>query len=464
MSIIKKHFAKTTADSKQIHDLEIYSSKRIGKSVKIKYHLYINLRGLDKYVVNTRYNTINFYSPSNIKIHSNRYQLDANRRRSIHVYGEFSINVSNDVSSIDIWYENIGRLTRSSSQDLVNHTIIPKTKVGSVSVTKNIERTLTFKWVITDQEDTYNVYDLSSFTIPNIRPTSKYYTFLGWTTVKYNNTPEGIMKAKATISPMGRLYNISSDRTYYAVWRPKRCKYRFFSYDNRIIILTLDHTYGVPTELPNLDLLSNGKYKTKGYTFSGWKSGDEIYNSEADIWPLQETNHYVNFYPTKAAYSNTLEFKFLNDDNDKKIFQKDTDEAYLADSPFTMDNALLNIEGKGNFTVTTAKPGYNLIGWSTTPLDIVESGKGLTPGKYKASDNPNATSAFTIYPVSGKIDKFDYSYFINSKLTLYAYYENSTSVYVYTKYGWKLAEPYIYTKYGWKNSIPNVYTKYGWKI
>ena len=190
MSIIKKHFARTTADSKQIHDLEIYSSKRIGKSVKIKYHLYINLRGLDKYVVNTRYNTINFYSPSNIKIHSNRYQLDANRRRSIHVHGEFSINVSNDVSSIDIWYENIGRLTRSSSQDLVDHTIIPKTKVGSVSVTKNIERTLTFKWVITDQEDTYNVYDLSSFTIPNIKPTSKYYTFLGWTTVKYNNTPD----------------------------------------------------------------------------------------------------------------------------------------------------------------------------------------------------------------------------------------------------------------------------------
>ena len=107
MSIIKKHFAKTTADSKQVQDLEIYFSKRIGKSVKIKYHLYINLRGLDKYVVNTKYNTINFYSPSNIKIHSDRYKLDANRRRSIHVYGEFSINVSNDVTSVDIWYENI---------------------------------------------------------------------------------------------------------------------------------------------------------------------------------------------------------------------------------------------------------------------------------------------------------------------------------------------------------------------
>ena len=44
------------------------------------------------------------------------------------------------------------------------------------------------------------------------------------------------------------------------------------------------------------------------------------------------------------------------------------------------------------------------------------------------------------------------------EITLYPILEYSTSMYVYTANGWKLAMPYVYTANGWKQSMGNIYT------
>lgn len=468
MSSIKKHWDDAGYRPGQRQDLEITFVSRKGNKVKIKWELKVRSNGTDMYHYNTRHNKASIYSPKDNKRSSETYQARGTNDKTT-VSDSFTMTVENDTDKIDFWYKNKRVWVKHTDAYEPRSTgVVDKTKVGTLSIPKNVKHTIKFVGVVNKYEKEYSVYDENSFTIPKLSPTSSYYDFKGWTTKKYSNTLKNIKAAKVDTSTGHKIDSVEKSITYYAVWRPKTIYYYFWDKGSKSPnpSYKIKHTYGTPTSMPNGDTHLKGKYKVDGYSFKHWlllpdKKVKYKANSDCSEWVKGSSNH-VSFSPYREADANRIEFIFNNPNGDKRIFTGD--EAYYTDSKFNMSKALTNSNGEQKFTPTTAWPGYNLVGWSTTPLDIEDPGKSSSSGKHTSASSNDTNKSFTIYPVSGIIDKFDYSYFKDHKLTLYAYYEYYTTTYVYTQDGWKLAMPYVYTKDGWKMAMAYVYTKDGWKI
>ena len=482
MSKITKHWDDAGSRPGQRQDLTIEFVSRKGNKVKIKWELKVRSNGTDMYDYHTRHNSARIYSPKDNRRSSQSYQAKGHKDHAS-VSDSFTMEVENETSKIDFWYKNKRVWVKHTDAYEPRSTgVVDKTKVGTLEIPKNVKHTIKFDWVISDTVKEYKVWDQNSFTIPNLSPNSKYYDFKGWTTKKYDNKLSEIKKAKVDVKAGKKIDSVENNITYYAVWRPKTIVYCFYDKGSRAgnPSYRIKHTYGTPTKMPDGDnvptsiIKNSTKYRVPGYTFKHWvlyrndagaiRSKTYKPGSKCSEWPTKGLN-YVVFIPQRDPDPNTIEFLFKNPNDDKRVFSKgDSGEAYYTDSKFNMSKALTNSSGEKKFTDITAWPGYKLVGWSTTPLTIAMPGKSLSIGKHSSSADEKASKAFTIYPTSGTIDKFDYSYFSKHKLTLYGYYEYYTTTYVYTKDGWKLAMPYVYTKDGWKMALSYVYTKDGWKI
>ena len=116
----------------------------------------------------------------------------------------------------------------------------------------------------------------------------------------------------------------------------------------------------------------------------------------------------------------------------------------------------------GNFTYRV--PGYNVLGWSIRPYPIRNPGDAPLPiisnvpyivshkeGIYIGADDLT-TESFKISDTEVR------RHIIGQDITLYPVLEYSTSMYIYTTVGWKLAMPYVYTNSGWKQTLGNIYT------
>lgn len=468
MSSIKKHWDDAGSRPGQRQDLTIEFVSRSGNSVKIHWELKVRSNGTDMYDYSTRHNSARIYSPKDTRVSKKNYQAKGHKDHAS-VSDTFTLhNIDNETDKIDFWYKNKRVWAKHTDAYEPRSTgVVDKTHVGTLSIPKNVKYKITFDYIISDTVKEYSCWYGNNFTIPNLSPSSKRFFFEGWTTKKYSNNLTAIKNAKATVQSGKVLDNVTSNHSYYAVWKPQTRVYCFYAKGSRNgnPSLKKTHTYGTPTTMPDADTMNNGKHKYPGYTFKYWisKETNKHYKakSECSEW-VNDTGH-INFVAHVEPDPNTVEFQFLNPDKNIRTFKKDSKEAYYTDSEFDMSKALTNASGSKRFNTVSAWPGYKLVGWSTTPLSIAQPGKSLKVGKHTSGADKLATKVFTIYPVSGK-QVFDYDYFKDHKLVLYAYYEYYTTCYVYTEEGWKLAMPYVYTEEGWKMALTYVYTEEGWKL
>lgn len=470
MGSISKSWSDAGSRPGQRQKITITYESRDAGNVKVSYKFSAHSNGTDNYDFNTRHNRFTIYCPKDDSQVSKSYQAQgycASRSFS----GTFTVTgVGDATTELDFYYRNKRVWVKHTDAYEPRSTgVVSKTKIGSLSIPENTKYNIKF----VDTRDggktyTYTCYRKRDFTVPKISLSSDYYTFQGWAATKGSTT--------VAYTAGGVIKDVTQSLTYYSIWKPRTCNYNFYD-KNKKLITTLKHTVGKPTQVVNLNTYKDGKYKIRGYNFTGWTSNGYTYGptSTSSIWI--GTGSDVNFYPTYEAQTNKLIFVY----SPQAIFK------YKTDATFRMGKALIELD-KTRFTI---KPGYKLVGWSTKPpADLAKTVAGFSstgvalPGQgYKISGLTKVTtiedntyysgSGFRIYPVEGPV-KFDYSDFttLNPKdasfdgnqLKLYPYYEYYATSYVYIDGEWKLAMPYIYTDDGWKMALSYVYTESGWKL
>ena len=468
----------------QYQKLTITYESRSGNSVKVKWHLYVKSNGYDNYSYNSRHNNAKIFHGQSTERDSWSYQAKGSYATKSHD-GSFTINgVGNTTTNLEFWYSN-QRLWpgHTNSWDPRSTGVVSKTKVGNLSIPANTLHNIYFNEVVNNKTSTYQCYYANNFTIPSLTPTSPYYTFQGWTSKNYasgysqgSNIPNAVLANGSVEKKSGNSITVNSNLSYYAVWKPKVCKYNFYDYNDKLIT-SISHTYGTYTKLPNIDTDdSYAAYRVPGYNFSGWHVGSKtgkLYDPDANCaeWGASE----VNFYPEKTPQLNIIYFKIP--DNEKSY-------DYITDDLFNMSSPLNDL-GKNDILL---KPGYKLIGWSTVPPNIMaqsyselsqegyafpNQGYNLPGLKEDRSGYYYIGSGVKIYPISGNV-QFNYDDFVainppisgydGNQLKLYPYYEYYTTTYVYHDGEWKLAMPYIYKDEKWNMALSYIYDNSNWKL
>ena len=485
MAKITKTWKKAGYLPGQYQKVSIEFISRNGDDVKVKWDFYAKSLGWDTYTYNVRHNTFHIYYGNTKKV-TQSYQASGNCGTKS-FSGNFTISgIKNKDDDLVFYYDN-DRVwaTHTNAWDPRSTGVVDKTKIGTLTIPQNNQHTVDFDELINDNVHTYKVYHDNKWSIPKLNPESRYFTFKGWTTEDYakGHKSEGVhipnsilAKAKVDVTA-GKSITVSKNLDYYAVWKPKTCKYKFYDYNRKLISdLTIEHTWNTETKLPNLDKVSNGKYKQAGYTFYGWRrerttstgtvqkhtyAPEDTDFAKCTEWPLKtQSTLEVTFYAKNTAKDNDVIFHFPD---------QDLTFGYNTDEKFSLDKAL-STYGKSTYEI---KPGYNLIGWTnitpeTSGLGVAMPNKAFSNLKVIKGTNDcvdhyaDKNGKYTVYLYKGKV-VFDYKDFkirksANPVLNLYPYYEYYTTAYVYTSSGWKLAMPYVYTSDGWKAALSHIYT------
>lgn len=480
----------------QKQKLTIEFKSRSGNTVYVNYTLDVKSLGNDRYYYSERHNEFHIFQPkSSIRV-TRTYQLRGYPKNGTYT-GSFNItNVGNTVTSLDFYYENKRIWVKHTNPGDPRSTgVVKKTHIGSLPIPANTLHSVTFKDIINNKEYKYSCYHDNNFTIPNLDLSSDKYTFEGWTTVDYTQGMTGYDIPNVTIEGIeptiktNNTVKITSNITYYSVWKPKICSYNFYWYDNSKILFQWPHKWGTFTTLPDLDkeikykdnnsAIVKSSFPYPGYNFSGWRafSPTGLYyspNSSCNEW--NETG--VDFYPEKTAKLNKIRFKI----KDKNLPNNELLFDYYTDDNFEMRSPLDEL----NTSEIFIKPGYKLIGWITISpkvlqdrtkyKDILDNKEGIAfpncgYNLYNLSFNGKyyENGELRVYPTNGKIvfnyddfiedDEFPYPY-----LNLYPYYEYYTTIYIYDNNEWKLAMPYIYDGDKWDMALSYIYDSNKWKL
>ena len=441
----------------QRQELKISYKSRNKGTLVFTYKLYVKSNGYDNYDYSTRHNIARFFYNSKQE-KSFTYQLKGTKTSKTFT-GEFKVTgVGNSTTSANIYYQNDRWFDGRYQSDPRSTGVVSKTKIGTISFPANTKYNITYDRVISstvsNMPSNGTCWKGDNYTVSSNTPTNHYYTFVGWSTTKYNPGEGSVDRLQ------GKSYSISSNITLYAVWKPKTCKYFYYGYNRDIIsdlkdeVSYTNHTYGTSTILPNLNIYKESKYKQPGYEFTGWQtlgSGTSYLISDGTInkcteWPKEDSSELaVYFEPYSTSESNGIRFYYGTEDN---LIRTYTD--YVTDTKFNFNRPLVDIS-KNSITV---RPGYKLIGWSTKLMNIAMPLAGLSPGDYV---DTTTGSPYTIYPIEGE-KVIDYKYFTGNALNLHAYYEYYTTVWIYQDSKWRLALPYIYTDNKWSMSLSSVYT------
>lgn len=490
MAKIKKTWSDAGSLPGQYQKVEVEFISRSGHNVKVKWYFYAKSNGYDNYDFKSRHNRARIYSGKDTVRDTYDYQAKGNKASKSHSETFTITGVGNTTTELGFWYSNQRMWPGgTNSWDPRSTGVVSKTKVGGLSIPANKKYTITFNEVVNNQSTPYTCYNTDSFTIPNLNPTNPYYTFYGWTSWNYassyaqgSSIPNSVLeKATVQMKSGNSISSVTSNLTYYAVWRPKTCKYNFYDYDGNLIT-SVTHTYGTYTKLPNIDTDdSYAKYKVPGYNFTGWHVGSKtgkLYNPDANCAEWDASG--VNFYPEKSPQLNIIDFKIPDNE---KLYD------YRTDAIFNMFNPLSD---SGITDLTKAhimlKPGYKLVGWSTVPPRIMAKtyselsaeGYAFPNEGYNLSGLKKASNGYyyvgdgvKIYPISGDV-QFNYDDFVpisppvpgydGNQLNLYPYYEYYTTTYVYHEGEWKLAMPYIYKDGKWNMALSYIYDNGTWKL
>lgn len=284
---------------------------------------------------------------------------------------------------------------------------------------------------------TYNVnYTLSSQKpISNTAAGEQNYEFVNWA-----ETVTDSFNGK-TIHTPEEVYKTNKALALYALWKPitKSIIYDFNggtdsqgNIESRISV-PYDSIVTSPSDT------TVTKY---GCTLLNWKS--QTFNRQITPATAHKCIGNETFNATWKPNNYTIS---LVDINDKIIRQINT----------TFDSTLY-----GDFSYKIL--GYKLLGWSLAKYPIRNPGDDPLP----IIDNSDfaSTKKVGIYVGAGDFTDTPFmisenearKYTIGKDVTLYPVLEYSTSMYVYTNSGWKLAMPYVYTNSGWKQTLGNIYT------
>lgn len=348
-------------------------------------------------------------------------------------------SVSFSVSGNFGWYSDSIRLGFSKTFTISN-LISPATY--TIKYLPNSDSFVSGNSALNMPSNGTKTYD-KSYTISSTKPTSKddsgevNYTFVTWV-----ETPNTSFGGSGTHAPNSS-YTTNKALTLYAQWSraSKTVTFDFNGGQNRQgnTQLVVSTVYDTDVKAP---------YDTEvymyGYTLSRWDS------SKGAVLPgaVFKCRGVETFTANWSANKYTIHLA----DKDGKVMQGRDIEA-------TYDAVLY-----GDFSYKV--PGYKVLGWSVVPMSV------RSPGDPELNILPNipldnahrypegiymgvgdfSTNAFVISDTEKR------RHMAGQEITLYPILEYSTSMYVYTTNGWKLAMPYVYTTNGWKQSMGNIYT------
>lgn len=466
MAKISKSWSCAGSLPGQRQKLTIEFVSRDADVVKIKWKLSVHSLGYDYYNYNSRHNKATIYCGKDTKRDSWSYQAYGSYASRSHTETFTITGVGNATDELKFYYSNVRCWPgHSNSWDPRSTGVVSKTKVGELSIPTNKQYIINFVDTVNNKTYSYKCYYKDDFTVPNINPSSNYYTYHGWSTTNGASS--------ASIYNGGKIKSVKSNLTYYSVVKPRVCDYNFYD-KNKKLITTIKHTYGTSTTVPNLDtykVQSAYPYKIPGYTFSGWTSGDNFYKPSTKCSKWVGAGSDVNFYPNYVAQTNKIIFAL----NPEKVYKYKTDAKFEMGQPLTGTSAI------------AVNPGYKLVGWCTKAPSVLANSvngfpeKGIAlPGQGYNITGLNKTgtyytgNGYRIYPISGQV-VFNYADFKaisppeaaydGNQLKLYPYYEYYTTSYVYVDGKWRLAMPYIYTENGWKMALSYVYAPDNkWKL
>ena len=252
------------------------------------------------------------------------------------------------------------------------------------------------------------------------------YTFIGWA------TSDG--GAVVYTDAQTNLINLTTGNdeiiTLYAVWSANTYTIAFDGNGNDGGSMTsINATYAVDVPLP-----ANGFTRT-GYTFTGWKLGDQDFADKAVVENLA-TSGEVTLVAQWTANSYTIKF----DANG---------------GVGTMDNQPMTYDVAANLTANTfTREGYVFAGWKLDTQDFADkaSVKNLTPAvngevTLKAQWTPNTyVVKFDANGGTGTMDNQPMTYDVASDLTANAFTREG-----YTFTGWKLDDQSFADKASVKN-------------
>ena len=288
---------------------------------------------------------------------------------------------------------------------------------------------------------TYN----KTYTISSTKPTSKgdngevNYTFVTW--VETSNTSFG---GSGTHAPSSS-YTTNKALTLYAQWS-RASKTVTFNFNGGVD--KHNNSSSMVSTVYDTDVKApyDGDIYKYGYTLSQWDS--------------QTLNR--SFLPGYV-------FKCRGNETFKANWKANTYVIHLADKDGNRLSgrdieAIYNDILHGDFSYSV--PGYKVLGWSVVPMAIrnpddpelnilpntpLDNSTRFIEGIYMGVGDFSTTS-FAISSTEKR------KHMAGQEITLYPILEYSTSMYVYTANGWKLAMPYVYTANGWKQSMGNIYT------
>lgn len=358
-------------------------------------------------------------------------EADGNGSIQFSVYGDFA------------WYGTTRR-TFSKTFTITEKSLI---KTFSVKYSKNDDDFVKGNSVSnmpTTQTKTYGEDITLSKSIPKSsdKNGNENYKFYHWASGRNSS-----FSGTNNISP-GDKYVKEDDVTLYAIW--KRA-------DWDIKYSLNGGTTSSPTTVSvkydkSIDLLTSSKVSKYGYTLSGWETPAGTTLSPGASYTCRGKA------TLKAQYlPNSYTIRFMSKDGKTRLNKTIT--------------AKYGEVLTGDFSYSV--PGYELIGWNTKQVVILnpdDSVPPITPNeayndstKYSASymyiGGGKYTTSKPFYVKSGVARK----HMIGQTITLYPILKYSTSMYVYTGTNWKLAMPYVYDGTTWKQSLGYIYNNDIWK-
>ena len=351
-----------------------------------------------------------------------------------------------------------GRTGLNFSKTFTIEGLIPKNEF-KVKYNKNADRFVSGNTIInmpTTQTKEYG----KSLTLSSKVPVTKdangisNYTFKRWETKMVDSFTGG----QSAVYDPGDKYTKNEAVTLLANWdkNSKSIKFDLSGGEWQITNYPTSALYSEHTFLPIISSV-----KRYGYKLSGWKDTTGIIYKAYDS---QSTNVRVQILRDET-------FTAVYSGNSVTVVLHDIDRNVLRTISTTFGAVLT-----GDFTYEVA--GYKCLGWTTTsgvvkrnpddePLPVVPNKLPKqdtiygSPNIYIGCGKYTRSNPFIIPNTVGRDS--ERKQMVDGTLHLYPVLEYSTSIYIYTSSGWKLAMPYVYTSSGWKQCLGYTQSGNSWK-
>lgn len=472
MSSVTWSDGKVGYDPGQSQSIKLTFKEREQGRVQVTWSFYAKSLGQDDYTGNQRWNKVSIWAGTKL-VTSFTYQLhgymtSTSRSDTVDIYG-----IKNDVSSLDIQYENLRLGTNTPNYGPKSTGKHTKGTIGALKIPAVEKYTVTFKYgykggKVSGLPSNITKYSGTEYKIPSDSPIDSlnHYVFnKGYTDSENIISPN----TKTPNHKINTSYKLTEDIFLTACWKPQTYTYNFYKTGttNRYTKLNKTYTYASqPIYLPNLNEFTqnnsknDGIYYYPGYNFKGWTCQTSKKTYGIDVRCKEDSlQNTIKFSAIWEPIKGNITFDYGFNDYTR-----------VASYTFNTNFDFKTVRKKQNETASTTaefiRPGYKLIGWTSDRSLVYDSssneeiiyGYGVVPKELSYFEDSNMPIKIT---VSNR--RFE-----EIGMTLYAVWQYSTAIYVYTNNVWKLALPYVYTNGTWKLTLAYAYVNesgnYSWKL